>query len=55
MDERGLNEMMSGDTHDVDTIFDALMMDTYRIMYTGDVSIDFKPRYEENVSAVVVD
>lgn len=55
MDERGLNEMMSGDIHDVDTIFDALMEDTYRIMYTGDVSIDFKPRYEENVSAVVED
>lgn len=55
MDERGLNEMMSGDIHDVDTIFDALLEDTYRIMYTGDVSIDFKPRYEENVSAVVED
>lgn len=55
MDERGLNEMMSGDIHDVDTIFDALMEDTYRIMYTGDASIDFKPRYEENVSAVVED
>lgn len=55
MDERGLNEMMSGDIRDVDTIFDALMEDTYRIMYTGDVSIDFKPRYEENVSAVVED
>ena len=55
MDERGLNEMMNGDIHDVDTIFDALMEDTYRIMYTGDVSIDFKPRYEENVSAVVED
>ena len=55
MDERGLNEMMSGDIHDVDTIFDALMEDTYRIMYTGDTSIDFKPRYEENVSAVVED
>lgn len=55
MDERALNEMMSGDIHDVDTIFDALMEDTYRIMYTGDVSIDFKPRYEENVSAVVED
>lgn len=55
MDERGLNEMMSGDIHDVDTIFDALMEDTYRIMYTGDVSIDFKPRYEENVAAVVED
>lgn len=55
MDERALNEMMNGDIHDVDTIFDALMEDTYRIMYTGDVSIDFKPRYEENVSAVVED
>lgn len=55
MDERALNEMMSGDIHDVDTIFDALMEDTYRIMYTGDTSIDFKPRYEENVSAVVED
>lgn len=55
MDERGLNEMMSGDIHDVDTIFDALLEDTYRIMYTGDASIDFKPRYEENVSAVVED
>ena len=55
MDERGLNEMMSGDIHDVDAIFDALMEDTYRIMYTGDTSIDFKPRYEENVSAVVED
>lgn len=55
MDERGLSEMMSGDIHDVDTIFDALMEDTYRIMYTGDTSIDFKPRYEENVSAVVED
>lgn len=55
LDERGLNELMSGDSHDVDDIFAALMEDTYKVMYTGDASIDFKPRYEENVSAVVED
>lgn len=55
LDERGLNELMSGDSHDVDDIFAALMEDTYRVMYTGDASIDFKPRYEENISAVVED
>ncbi len=55
LDERGLNELMSGDSHDVDDIFAALMEDTYKVMYTGDASIDFKPRYEENISAVVED
>lgn len=55
LDERGLNELMCGDSHDVDDIFAALMEDTYKVMYTGDASIDFKPRYEENVSAVVED
>lgn len=55
MDERGLNEMMNGDVRDVDAVFDALMQDTYRVLYTGDMSIDFRPRYEENLSAVVED
>lgn len=55
MDERGLNEMMNGDIRDVDAVFDALMQDTYRVLYTGDMSIDFRPRYEENLSAVVED
>lgn len=55
MDERGLNEMMNGDVRDVDAVFDALMQDTYRVIYTGDMSIDFRPRYEENLSAVVED
>lgn len=55
MDERGLNEMMNGDVRDVDAVFDALMQDTYHVLYTGDMSIDFRPRYEENLSAVVED
>lgn len=55
MDERGLNEMMNGDVRDVDAVFDALMQDTYRVLYTGDMSIDFRPRYEENLSAVIED
>lgn len=55
MDERGLNEMMNGDVRDVDAVFDALMQDTYCVLYTGDMSIDFRPRYEENLSAVVED
>lgn len=55
LDERALNEMMSGNVRDVDAVFDALMDDTYRVIYTGDASIDFRPRYEENLSAVVED
>lgn len=55
LDERGLNELLSGNAADVDDVFNALMMDTYRVMYTGDTSIDFKPRYEESIASTVED
>lgn len=53
MDERGLIEMMNGGSNDIDAVFDALMEDTYRIMYTGDPNVDFRPRYEENLAAQI--
>lgn len=50
MDDRGILELCSGGAGDIDRVFEELMRDTYRVMYTGDANIDFAPRYPERLS-----
>ena len=45
MDDRGIMELCSGGAGDIDQVFDQLMSDTYKVMYTGDTNIDFAPKY----------
>lgn len=50
MDDRGILELMSGSGGDIDKMFDMLMSDTYKVLYTGQSHIDFAPRYTERLS-----
>ena len=50
MDDRGIIELCSGGAGDIDQIFDQLMSDTYKVMYTGDTNIDFAPKYPTRLS-----
>ena len=53
LDERGVLELCQGGAGDIDRVFDELMSDTYKVMYTGDTNIDFAPRYPERLSASI--
>ena len=53
MDDRGILELCQGGAGDIDRVFEQLMTDTYRVMYTGDTNIDFAPRYPERLSASI--
>ena len=53
MDDRGVLELCQGGAGDIDRVFDELMSDTYKVMYTGDTNIDFAPRYPERLSASI--
>lgn len=50
MDDRGIIELCSGGAGDIDRVFDQLMSDTYKVMYTGDTNIDFAPKYPTRLS-----
>ena len=50
MDDRGIMELCSGGAGDIDQVFDQLMSDTYKVMYTGDTNIDFAPKYPTRLS-----
>ena len=50
MDDRGIMELCSGGVGDIDRVFDQLMSDTYKVMYTGDTNIDFAPKYPTRLS-----
>lgn len=50
MDDRGILELFSGSEGDLDNVLDALMKDTFRVMYTGNSRIDFTPKYTERLS-----
>ena len=50
MDDRGIIELCSGGAGDIDQVFDQLMSDTYKVMYTGDTNIDFVPKYPTRLS-----
>ena len=50
MDDRGIIELCSGGAGDIDQVFDQLMSDTYKVMYTGDTNIDFAPKYPTRLS-----
>ena len=53
MDDRGVLELCSGGEKDIDRVFDGLMDDVYRVMYTGDTNTDFVPKYPERLSESV--
>ena len=50
MDDRGIMELMSGSGGDIDKVFDNLMSDTYKVMFTGNPNIDFAPKYTQRLS-----
>ena len=50
MDDMGITELCSGGAGDIDPVFDQLMSDTYKVMYTGDTNIDFAPKYPTRLS-----
>lgn len=50
MDDRGLIELMSGSEGDIDWVIDNIISDTYKVMFTGDMNIDFAPKYMERLS-----
>ena len=50
LDERGLSELLQGSGGDLDKLFEVMMEDTYRVMYTGDTNVDFTPKYPERLA-----
>ena len=50
MDEVGILELMQGGTGDIDRVLDSLLADTYKVLYTGDMKVDFAPHYEQRVA-----
>ena len=53
MDERGINELFQCSGSDIDKMFDYMMSDTYKVLYTGDKEIDFVPKYTEHLSSSI--
>lgn len=51
MDDRGILELFHGAEGDVDSILYNLMKDTYAVLYTGKMKIDFAPKYIDHVSS----
>lgn len=45
LDDRGILELSGGYKWDVDKVFDALLQDTYDVLYTGKDKIDLVPKY----------
>ena len=50
MDDKGILDLMQGSMGDLDLAFDALMNDTYKVMFTGDTKIDFTPHYTDRLA-----
>ena len=50
MDDRGILELMQGSMGDLDYLFDCLMQDSYKVIYTGNPNIDFTPKYTERLA-----
>lgn len=50
LDDRGLAELLQGSGGDLDKLFEVMMEDTYRVMYTGDTNVDFTPKYPERLA-----
>lgn len=53
MDEKGILELMQGSGGDIDFVLENLMKDTYQVMFTGDMDIDFSPKYSERLSSSI--
>ena len=53
MDERGINELFQCSGSDIDKMFDYMITDTYKVLYTGDKEIDFVPKYTEHLSSSI--
>ena len=53
IDERGINELFQCSGSDIDKMFDYMMTDTYKVLYTGDKEIDFVPKYTEHLSSSI--
>ena len=51
MDDRGILELTDGGSADIDKLLDSMLKDTYDVLYTGNVAIDFAPKYTEHLSA----
>lgn len=50
MDDVGILELMQGGTGDIDRVLDTLLADTYKVLYTGDMKVDFTPHYEQRIA-----
>ena len=50
MDDKGILELMQGSAGDLDIAFDALLKDTYKVLFTGDMKIDFAPHYTDRLA-----
>lgn len=50
MDDRGILELYNGSSGDIDTLFENLLQDTYSVLFTGDVDVDFRPKYQETIA-----
>ena len=53
MDDAGILELMGGSGGDLDAVLNGIMEDTYKVLYTGDPTLDFTPHYADRISAAV--
>lgn len=50
LDERGINELLSGSGGDLDYVIKNMLNDTYQVMFTGNSQTDFAPKYIDRLS-----
>lgn len=50
LDDRGLLELMSGSSNDIDRLINSMVIDTADVLYTGNGALDFAPKYTEHLS-----
>lgn len=53
LDDRGLLELMSGSSGDIDGLINLMILDTADVLYTGNRSLDFMPHYTDHLSKSV--
>lgn len=56
LDDRGLNQFFGGGmVKDIDTAISDIVSDVYGVMFTGNINIDFRPNYVDNLTDTIED
>lgn len=53
LDDKGLMELYEGGHKDIDWVLENLLTDTYQVLFTGDMAVDFSPKYTSHLSSSI--